>query len=214
MKYLFLCLSVYFLASKATAQYVGLSDKEVSGLAKLIKKNNDAKNLYNSLKKIADKALNQKPNPVDTVVSEGHLATDPKKIKTQQSLKDIDKIYALAFAYRIEKNNSYLNKLIEYITAWATINKPQGNPINDTKFENLFIAYDLVKNNFLSSSKNIINSWLIKMADEEINTAKNKAKKTSYNNWNSHRLKVISVLLTCLITGHTKNTLLNSYPCK
>ena len=105
-----LSLSIYLAATTANAQNVGLSNKEISSLQKLINKDSAVKNLYTSLKRIADEALNQNPNPIDTVISEGHLATDPKKIRTQGSLKDIDKINALAFAYRIEENNAYLNK--------------------------------------------------------------------------------------------------------
>ena len=194
MKYFFLLLIFFSPVTITKAQYVGLNDKEISSLQKLVKGNNDVKNLYNSLKKVADGALGQTPNPIDTVVSEGHLATDPKKIITQRSLQDIDKMNALAFAYKVENNVSYLNKLSEFLTAWATVNKPQGNPINDTKFEDLFVAYDLVKNNIPSSSKQAVENWLTKMADEEIRTGKNKAKTTSFNNWNSHRIKVIGLI--------------------
>lgn len=182
------------MVKAATAQYVGLNNKEISSLKIFIKKGTSAFSLYKSIKKTADAALNEVPNPIDTVVSEGHLSTDPKKIITGRSLKDIDKMYALAFAYRIENNPVYLNKLIEFLTSWATVNQPQGNPINDTKFESVFIAYDLVKENISSSQKEIINNWLIKMADEEIRTGKNKARTTSFNNWNSHRLKAIGCI--------------------
>jgi hypothetical protein len=127
-------------------------------------------------------------------VSEGHLATDPKKLRTIKSLKDINTIYSLAIVYRIMNDRSYLNKLAEFLTAWATVNKPQGNPINDTKFEDLFTAYDMVKNDISLDQKKVIDDWLIKMAAEEIRTGKNKAKTTSFNNWNSHRLKVIGCI--------------------
>jgi hypothetical protein len=187
----FLFMLLVVVNGTASAQYVGLSDNEVSSLIKLIKKDSNVAALYSTLKKKADAALIDFPNPIDTVVSEGHLATDPKKIITVRSLRDIDKIFALAMVYKIESRATYLDKLAAFITAWAMVNKPQGNPINDTKFEDLFIAYDLVKDKMPVSSKQVINAWLAKMADEEINTAKNKAKTTSFNNWNSHRLKVI-----------------------
>jgi Alginate lyase. len=191
MKNLFFIFVFSLITQITLAQYVGLNNKEVSSLQKLIKKDSSVKNLYISLKKLADAALTQTPDPIDTIVSEGHLANDPKKIITGRSLRDIDKIHALAEAYIIENNPSYLNKLVEFLSAWATVNKPQGNPINDTKFEDLFVAYDLTKNKIPSSSKKIIESWLATIADEEINTGKNKMKTTSFNNWNSHRLKTI-----------------------
>jgi hypothetical protein len=201
MKYLITILSS-FIAINCFAQYVGLNKKEASDLQRLVAKDSSAKKFYASIKRTADDALTQMPDPIDTVVSEGHLATDPKKIRTVKSLKDIDKIYSLAIAYTIEGKKNYLEKAGEYVTAWATINQPQGNPINDTKFEDLFFAYDLIKNDVSTEQRNTINTWLEKMANAEIKSALPKTKKTSYNNWNSHRLKTIG-LIAYLLNNNT-----------
>jgi hypothetical protein len=201
MKYLFVML-FSFMALNAFTQIVGLNKKEISSLYNLIRSDSSAKKLYLSQKHIADNAIKQNPDPIDTVVSEGHLATDPKKIRTAKSLKDIQKIYSMAIAYIIERKEVYLQKAAEYISAWAMINQPQGNPINDTKFEDLFFAYDLIKNNLSVNEQKLINNWLQQMADVEIKTALPKTKKTSFNNWNSHRLKVIG-LIAYLLNNET-----------
>jgi hypothetical protein len=193
MKYLFLLL-FFIISSGAFGQFVGLNKKEIASLRNLVRNDSDAKKFYVSIKAMADWSLTQTPDPIDTVVSEGHLATDPKKIRTVQSLHDIPKIYSLAIAYTVEGNKTYLRKASAYIKSWAIVNKPQGNPINDTKFEDLFFAYDLVKNDLSSADQKIINAWLEQMADSEIRTALPKTKKTSFNNWNSHRLKVIGMI--------------------
>ena len=194
MRYLYLLLLLALLNSKLKSQYVGLSEKEIVNLKKLMTHDNEVQKYIASFKRTADEVLHQTPNPVDSIVSEGHLATDPKKIITGRSLKDIDKIYSLAITFRIGNDSVLLNKSIEFLSAWAIVNKPQGNPINDTKFENLFAAYDMIKEKIPAEKKIIIDDWLIKMADEEISTGKNKAKTTSFNNWNSHRLKVIGCI--------------------
>src|SRR6478735_5406619 len=193
MKYLFILL-FSFIAIQSTAQVVTLNKKEISSLQKIIKQDSSAGKLYASIKSRAENALTQTPDPIDTVISEGHLATDPKKIRTVKSLKDIDRIYSLAIAYKVEGNKTYLQKVAEYITAWATVNQPQGNPINDTKFEDLLFAYDLVRNEMPNDQQQVVDSWLQKMADAEIKTGLQKTKKTSFNNWNSHRLKVIGFI--------------------
>jgi len=204
MKYL---IAILFssLAFNCFGQFVGLNKKEISNLQRLVVKESSAKKFYTAIIQTANYALTQTPNPIDTVVSEGHLATDPKKIRTVQSLKDIEKIYSLAITYAVEGNKNYLQKAGEYITAWETVNQPQGNPINDTKFEDLFFAYDLIKNDVSSQQKNTINSWLEKMADAEIKSAQPKTKKTSYNNWNSHRIKTIG-LIGYLLNNSTYRT--------
>jgi hypothetical protein len=213
MKYLFLIL-VPFIASDAGAQYVGLNKKEVIALHRLVKKDKTAREVYTVIKLTADNALAQTPDPVDTVVSEGHLATDPKKIKTVQSLKDIDKIYSLSIAYLIEGKKNYLDKAGEFISLWARTNQPQGNPINDTKFEDLFFAYDLIKNDLSIDQKKTINNWLEQMADAEIKTGQVKNKKTSFNNWNSHRLKVVGLIAYILNNDQYKTYIEQELPAQ
>lgn len=204
MKYIIFVFLHLSIASIATAQYIGLTSKEIPSIKKLIKKDSSVFNLYSSIKKVANAALKAGPNPIDTVVSEGHLSNDPKKVTTGKSLRDIDKIYSLGIAYKIEQNNIYLKKLTEFLVAWATVNQPQGNPINDTKFEDLFFAYDMVKAEVSSLQRQSIDTWLAKIADEEIRTGKNKAKTTSFNNWNSHRLKTIGLIAYILDNAEYK----------
>ena len=91
-------------------------------------------------------------------------------------------------------NPDHLRKVTEFILAYAKVNQPMGNPINDTKFEKLLMAYDMIKTFVTPAQKKSIDLWLTKMADEEINKAKNKARKTSFNNWNAHRLKIIECI--------------------
>ena len=194
MKQIGECLLFLLLSFSGKSQYVGLNKTEVTALQHLIKVDKNVTGLYASIRKIADISIIELPNPIDTLVSEGHLATDPKKIVTVKSLVDIDKIYALGITYSVEGNRIYLQKAIEFILAWAMVNKPLGNPINDTKFEKLLMAYDMIKTDFSPSQKQLVDIWLTKMADEEINTAKNKERKTSFNNWNTHRLKMIGCI--------------------
>ena len=204
MKYLI--ASLFSLVTLSSfSQLVGLNKQEVAALKHLVATDSNAEKFYASLKRTADDALTQAPDPVDTVISEGHLATNPEKIRTIQSLKDIGKIYSLAIAFAIEGNKNYLQKADDYIQSWAMVNKPQGNPINDTKFEDLFFAYDLIKNNLSAGEQEPVNNWLQQMADAEIRTALPKTKKTSFNNWNSHRLKVIG-LIAYLLNNETYKT--------
>lgn len=213
MKYFFVFLFL-IIALNAFTQFTGLNKKEIAALSNIVRNDNSANKLYLSIRRTADKAFTQNPDPIDTVVSEGHLATDPKKIRTIQSLEDIPKIYSLAIVYAIERNNNYLRKADEYLKSWAIVNKPLGNPINDTKFEDLFFAYDLIKNNLSSDDQKIINGWLNQMADAEIRTALPKTKKTSFNNWNSHRLKVIGLIAYLLNNDKYKTYIAEELPAQ
>jgi hypothetical protein len=141
---------------------------------------------------LADAALLQQPNPIDTIISEGHLATDPKKILTQKSLADLNKIYALAIVSRVSGKKEYTEKCIAFIRAWATVNHGIGNPINDTKLDPLLEGYDLVKEETTAADRSIIETWLRQVADAEIGHPRFKSPvKSASNNWNSHRIKVV-----------------------
>ncbi|MEI6585972.1 MAG: alginate lyase family protein [Sediminibacterium sp.] len=187
--FLFTCMVLTF----AKAQYLSLNKLEAKKLIALVNTEKNVKQLYLKMERLANTALTEVPNPIDTIVSEGHLASDPKKIRTVKSLADLHKIYALAISYTITNKEIYKAKCIEYLMAWATVNKGMGNPINDTKLDPIFEAYDLLKDQIEPSSKASIETWMHQVADAEIASPRYKSvnSKTLFNNWNSHRIKVV-----------------------
>lgn len=183
------------LTVSANAQYASLQKNEVKKLVKLVETDATAKRIYQQIETLANTALQQDPNPIDTIISEGHLATDPKKIRTQKSLADLNKIYALSITYKVSGKNEYLKKCIEYIIAWSTVNHGIGNPINDTKLDPILEAYDLVKDEMSAAERKTTDTWLMQVADAEINHPRFKsANRSVNNNWNSHRIKVVGTI--------------------
>jgi hypothetical protein len=190
MKKTILSLLTFFCMAAVNAQFLGINDTEIKQLKQLIKKNTAVKKMYAGFYKDAEAALTEKPNPRDTIVSEGHLNTHPSKIASVFAMKDFNKMYALTIVYKVTNKKKYLTRAINFFTAWATVNHPIGNPINDTKLDRLLAAYDMLRPQLNNNDKATIDAWLIAMADGEIKTAK-KGKSTSMNNWHSHRLKVV-----------------------
>jgi hypothetical protein len=183
------------LIVKGNSQYISLSKTEIQKLTSLINTEPGAKKAYQLLEVSANTALTETPRPLDTIISEGHLATDPKKINTVKSLADMRKIYALAFSYQITHKKEYLQKCKEYILAWANTNHGVGNPINDTKLDPLLEGYDLIKDKVPGKERKIIDGWLMQVADAEISAPRfRSASKTASNNWNSHRIKVVGLI--------------------
>ena len=182
----------FLLFLSASGQYLSLDKTEIQQLDQLIKTQPAVKAIYLTLEASAMVAITEAPNPIDTIISEGHLSTDPKKIKTVKSLADMNKIYALAFTYCITKNPVYKLKCIEFLIAWASVNHSAGNPINDTKLDPLLEAYDLIKNEMTAGDNEKMSVWLHEIADAEIrNTRFASGRKSVDNNWNSHRIKVV-----------------------
>jgi hypothetical protein len=177
------------------AQWVSLNHQEIRQLQKLISTDSSAEKRYREMENKANAALTQMPRPVDTIISEGHLATDQKKINTVKSLADMQKIYSLAIVYQITKKKEYRNKCVEFLLAWARTNRGVGNPINDTKLDAVWESYDLLKKEISRNNRAIIEQWMKQVADTEIVVfLAKKSNKSTYNNWNSHRIKVVGLI--------------------
>lgn len=188
-KFTLLFFGFFWMATGRT-QYVGLSKGEIKQLKQWVNTDETTGKIFNSFYSKAKAALNEKPNPRDTIVSEGHLNTHPDKIASVLAMQDFNKIYALAIVYKLKNGKEYLDKATGFLKAWATVNHPLGNPINDTKLDRVFAAYDMLRSGISESDKTIIDAWFTTMAEAEIQSAK-KGKTTSMNNWHSHRLKVV-----------------------
>ncbi|NHA02202.1 hypothetical protein G7092_00265 [Mucilaginibacter sp. HC2] len=204
MKKVALLISLLVAGIYAKAQYVSLNDAEIQVLKKNIADNGEVKKIFESYRQTAEQALNEQPNPIELIVSQGVLAGNPAKTASLKSLQDGNKIYALAFCYRLYRQKSYLQKAQDFLLAWANTNKPNGDPINETKLEDMITGYDLIRDNVSSESKQQIDSWLIKVAEAEFNSASAKpGRTTSFNNWNSHRIKTLTlVAFTLHNTGY------------
>ncbi|TZF86057.1 alginate lyase family protein (plasmid) [Pedobacter sp. BS3] len=187
-----LLLTILLLAFTTKAQYVSLNPQELQQLKSLIKTDVQVKKLYASIQHTAEQALFETPNPIDTIRTEGLLKGHPKKTATAAALKDMPKMYALALTYRVSNDNRYLEKAIDYLKAWAAHNTPNGDPIDDTNLDDAIEAYDLIKEKLNADDITLISGWLKKTAETEITSKYNSPKRsTSYNNWHSHRLKII-----------------------
>lgn len=215
MKKFFLFSFFCALFLTANAQLVSLKASELAKLKTLIAKEADVKNHWEKLLKTADEALSATPNPADTILSEGILQGDPRKIKTWKSLDDMQKIYALGLAYKVGGLQKYLDKASEFLLAWAKRNQPQGNPINDTTLDRIIFTYDLLKTDLKPEVIVTFKAWLNELAKQEIKTlaeAKaNKGSTKSYNNWNSHRIKVLTQIGVVLNDKKLTDTAIHAY---
>nr|WP_276904364.1 alginate lyase family protein [Pedobacter kyonggii] len=193
-------IALALLSFSSFSQIVSLNASEIKKLKTQIKNDGETKKLYLGFEKSALNYLNENPNPIDTIRTEGLLKGNPKKEKTRLALADMNKMFALALQYRITDDQKYLNKCVEFLGAWAKVNKPKGNPIDDTNLDKAIEAYDLIKKDIPTADKKQIEQWLTETAWAEINSKRMKAgRATAINNWNAHRLKIVGEI------GYTLN---------
>lgn len=181
--------AMFVLSAPSTAGPVTLDVAEIATLRRLVAKNAEASAQFGKLLKVANAALLDRPNPVTRLVSEGHLASDPEKIRTTAALKDMKKMEALAWSWVVSEDERYAVKAREFIKDWAVVNESDGNPINESNFESLVEAYDLLRLTYPQDDRDLIDGWL-----------RNKAKVLWANpkghelNWQSHRLKIVGLV--------------------
>ncbi len=186
-----LCFVIFVLLSaSAHAQYVGLTNAEIGKLKQLIEQDASAKAEYKKLEAIADESLNVNPSPIDTITLEGKLQGDPKKTASNLAVKDMARMYGSALVYKVENDKEYLKNAVQYLLAWAKVNHSKGDPIDDTNLDPAIETYDMLKANINPANNAVIVNWFKEAANAEIKTW-NPAKVNGYNNWTSHRLKII-----------------------
>jgi hypothetical protein len=177
------------------AQIISLDKNEVTLMRKTINKDSKYKKVFEPYQKAANQALTETPNPIVEILSQGILAGDPRKTASLKAVEDAYKAYALALAYKYSDKKEYLDKAVDFLTAWSKVNKATEDPINETKLEGMVTAYDLIRNDIESNDKTLIDQWMRSMADAQVNSAKAKGKRgTAINNWNSHRIKMFTLI--------------------
>ncbi len=191
---------------QVNAQIVSMTKSEIKALRKDIDTNTTSpstyKKVYQSLFNTAQKAFTQDPNPIEKIQSQGLLEGNPAKTASLKAVEDAGKVYALALVYRLYGDKTYLDKATTFLLAWSNINKATGDPINETKLEDMITGYDLVRSELSAENRKTIDDWMDSIAEAQLNSASAKpGRGTAINNWNSHRIKIITLIA---FTLHTK----------
>ncbi len=193
---------LFFLVTTVRAQYVSLNTSELNALRKLVKTDEQVSQFYKRIETKADESLKDQPAPIALITSQGLLMGDPNKMASLQALQDVDKIFCLALRASIGGEARYLKKCLSFLLAWANANQPDGNPINETKLEDMVFAYDLIRSKISSKDRIQIDNWLSRMREKEIQHESGRnGKGTSVNNWNTHRVKMMIMINYTLQDG-------------
>jgi hypothetical protein len=189
IRILIYCAVLFFAAVRLRAGTVSLEPEEVLRLRALIATNAAAAKQFSAVERTATEALAATPNPIEKVVTEGHLDKDPLKIRTEASLDDMRKVEALGWTWAVTDDARYAGKAREFILAWAKVNHSDGDAINETQFETVIVAYDLLRGTFSKADRQTVDDWLRTKA-----TVLWKSKRGVTENWFSHRLKIVGLV--------------------
>ncbi len=172
---------------------ISLTPAERRQLAALVESDPEARKLYQKVRKEADSHLGAAGNPAPTLHTAGRVATDPEKIASKASLEDMKRLHALGYTFAVTGTPAYAEASRRIILAWARVNQPTGLPIDETKLEPLLTTYDLTRSTFSSEERSTVDDWLRRLAQAELRTGETNSV-TSFNNWNSHRVKLVGLI--------------------
>ncbi|WP_443945462.1 alginate lyase family protein [Pedobacter sp. AW1-32] len=176
----------------ALAQIVSFNTTEIEQLKKKMKSDESLAQSFGKFEAEAKVFMADKPNPIDTIRTEGLLKGNPIKTRTWEALKDMRKMYDLAILFRITGKNEYFNQSLNFLSNWAKRNQPGGNPVDDTNLDGAIEAYDLIKSKLNQKQNKLISAWLLNTAQAEMHSKRMTAgRTTAINNWNAHRLKIV-----------------------
>jgi hypothetical protein len=150
-----------------------------------------------ALRRDADALLEVKPRPLSEIFYQGLLDTNPRRVETEKSLIDLERLAALSEAFAATGDERYAAKAREFVLAWASTYKPNGNSINENKLEPGFLAYDLLREKFSTEQKSQIEGWMRQIARQQIDTngwRDREHSKKALDNWDSKRIKIVGVI--------------------
>ena len=141
----------------------------------------------------ADRALNQEPQATQRVSTAGRLPSDPVAQASQAARMDWYTMLALAQAAAITGDLRYGNALESYFSAWVTVYQPQAQPIDETHFHQIVLAYQ-TGGQYLSVPTRAKTMQLFRGMANVLFDSRRIQPGTDKNNWQSHRVKLGTAL--------------------
>jgi hypothetical protein len=177
----------------AVRRPVALTSCEIDQLRRRLINETEARRLYGASFRLAEEALDDPPSPLPRIQREGLLPTDPRAQLSARFYRDVSRIEALGYAYAATGDARFAQRAAVYLEAWANVNQPDGNPINETQISRAVRGLSLVADAVPASTRTQVERWLSRMASLQIER-RPQWEINEPNNWYSHRLKVVGLI--------------------
>ena len=135
--------------------------------------------------------LSATPHPMAHIHTEGTLPHQGIRDASIAAEADFPITLDLALAYRLTNDRRYLDAADRYLSAWASIYKPDFNPIDETRLMDLILAYDLVRADVSAPTREKMTALLRSLADGYAGEVVKKI--ADKGNWQSHRVKLLTL---------------------
>lgn len=140
----------------------------------------------------AEAALERAPAPLPRLHTEGTLPGKGIRDISLKAKQDQPIVLDLALAWRLSGDRRYLDQAGRYLIAWTNTYQISFNPIDETGFDTLLLATDLVETDLPPPDRATLERFWRRMAEGYLTAMDGKAKKQA-NNWQSHRIKLATL---------------------
>ncbi|MDQ7979061.1 alginate lyase family protein [Paraburkholderia sp. SARCC-3016] len=140
--------------------------------------------------------LNDSPRALPKLHTEGTLPHEGIYDQSKAAEQDLELLRDAALAWRATGDERYLKYVDRVLYAWVTTYQPSFNPIDESPFEGLILAYDMTASALPVKTRNAAMAFLTKLANgyiAQIDAQPRPLTGTFRNNWQSHRVKLISM---------------------
>lgn len=138
----------------------------------------------------AHKAERMPPAPVRIIHSAGVTdQSSPEFAASRRAFQDADDFLFLAMAYRLTGKSGYRESALAIVNAWAEVNQPTGQPIDETRLETFLWGLDLLGP---EADNAPVRAWLERWS--AATHAYSFGAKTESNNHMTHHLKIALML--------------------
>lgn len=149
----------------------------------------------------AEKHLSDQPHPLPHLHTEGTLPHQGIRDESIAAEKDWPLMRQAALAWRLSADGRYLQQVDAYLAAWAHTYEPDFNPIDETNLDGLIDAYVLTSSGLSPATREATRALLRKLGEgyiERVCQFPSPAHGTQTNNWQSHRIKLITLTAAAL----------------
>lgn len=143
-----------------------------------------------------DAHLNDPPKAIPHLHTEGLLPHEGIRDQSEAALDDMERMRDAALAWRVTNKPAYLAFVSRFLLAWATTYQPDFNPIDETRFESLIIAYDMTASTLPVKTRNAASAFIAKLGAGYVAQIEAQPRPLTgvwRNNWQSHRIKLIAL---------------------
>lgn len=139
-----------------------------------------------------DRQLDRESKARATIRVEGGIAGRGEYDESQEAQRDLVAIRDLALAARAG-GAAHGAKAAALIGRWLELYRPSFNPIDETIFENLFVAWDALPEAARGPHENAMAKLLRGFAEGYLARFPSLRGNTAINNWHSHRIKIAAL---------------------